>query len=174
MARTRAWIAGAVMGPCALLLAFSAGFVFADARLPVATDERLVAARELIDATGAGKQFETVVPMMVKQLEPILLQVAPGKETEIKDIMQMVTERFSARKSEMLEIVAGIYADKLSETEMRTLTAFFSEGAGATFVARQPEIVQESMTAGQTWGAKIGLEIEQEIRQEFNKRGIKI
>jgi hypothetical protein len=88
--------------------------------------------------------------------------------------MQMVTERFSARKSEMLEIVAGIYADKLTETEMRTLTAFFSEGAGAAFVARQPEIVQESMTAGQNWGAKIGLEIEQEIRREFNKRGIKI
>lgn len=174
MGWSRAFIAGAVMAPLALVSAFSAGFVMAEAQKPAASEAGLVAARELIVATGAARQFETVVPMMVKQLEPLLNQVAPGKDAEIREIMTLMTERFSARKGEMLEIIAGIYAAKLTEPEIRDLTRFFSQGAGAMFVAKQPEIVAESMTAGQKWGETIGVEIEREIKQELARRGIKI
>lgn len=158
--------------PVALILTFSAGYVAAEATKP--SQAGLVAARELIVVTGASKNFETVVPMMVKQLEPLLLQMAPGKDKEIKEIMGLMVERFSQRKSEMMEMIAGIYASKLTELEMADLTAFFAKGAGAAFIAKQPEILTESMTAGQQWGQKIGIEIEQQIREEFKKRGIKI
>jgi hypothetical protein len=73
-----------------------------------------------------------------------------------------------------MELIAAIYASKLSEAEMKDLTAFFSKGAGAAFIAKQPEILTESMAAGQQWGEKIGVEIEQQIRDEHKKRGIKI
>jgi hypothetical protein len=172
MALSRGLMAGALLAPIFLMGSFSAGYVMAEAKKPA--EASLVAARELIIATGASKQFETVVPMMVKQLEPILLQMAPGKEAEIKEVMNLMVERFSQRKAEMMEIIAGVYASKLTEPEMKDLAAFFSKGAGAAFIAKQPEILTESMTAGQQWGQKIGMEIEQEIRQELTKRGIKI
>jgi hypothetical protein len=165
-------LAGLIVAPVALLVAFSAGYGLADAKAP--PDASLAAAQELIVATGASKQFEAVVPLMVKQLEPVLIQMVPGKETEIKEIMALMVERFSERRSEMLDIIAKIYAMKLSEAEMKDLSAFFSKGAGAAFIAKQPEIVTESMAAGQQWGEKIGVEIEQQIRQELQKRGIKI
>ncbi len=172
MRTTRARWAAFILAPMVLIVAFSAGYVAAEAQKPAETG--LVAARELIVVTGASKSFEAVVPMMVKQLEPLLLQMAPGKDKEIKEIMGLMVERFSQRKSEMMEMIAGIYASKLTEPEMQDLTAFFSKGAGAAFIAKQPEILTESMTAGQNWGQKIGLEIEEQIREEFKKRGIKI
>lgn len=172
MRTVRARFMGFMLAPVALITAFSAGYVSAEAQKPA--EQSLVAARGLMLATGASKQFETVVPMMVKQLEPLLLQMAPGKDQEIKEIMGLMVERFSQRKSEMLEIIAGIYASKLTEPEMKDLTAFFSQGSGATFIAKQPDILTESMAAGQAWGQKIGLEIEEQIREEFKKRGIKI
>ncbi len=172
MTSSRGFLAGAILAPVALVSAFSAGFVMAEAQKPA--EARLSAARELIIATGASKQFEAVVPMMVKQLEPILLQMAPGKEAEIKEIAGLIVQRFSERKSEMMDIIANIYASKLSETDMKDITAFFSKGAGAAFIAKQPEILTESMAAGQQWGQKIGVEIEQQIRDELQKRGIKI
>lgn len=172
MSSSRARLAAFVLAPVALFAAFSAGYGFADAKSP--PEAGLAAAHELIVATGASKQFETVVPMMVRQLEPILLQIAPGKDAEIKEIMSLMVERFSERKSEMLDIIAKIYAAKLTEGEMKDLSAFFSTGAGAAFIAKQPEILSESMTAGQKWGEKIGVEIEEQIRQELQKRGIKI
>ena len=172
MMSSRGFLAGAILAPVALISAFSAGLVMAEAQKPA--EASLSAARELIVATGASKQFEAVVPMMVKQLEPILLQMAPGKEAEIKEITGLIVQRFSERKSEMMEIIANIYASKLSEAEMKDLSAFFSKGAGAAFIAKQPEILTESMAAGQQWGQKIGVEIEQQIRDELQKRGIKI
>lgn len=172
MRTMRARWAALLAAPLALIMAFSAGYVSAEAQKP--SEPALAAARELIVATGASKQFEAVVPMMVKQLEPLLLQMAPGKDKEIREIMGLMVERFSARKSEMLEMIAVIYAGKLSEPDMKDLTAFFSKGAGAAFIAKQPEILTESMAAGQQWGQKIGLEIEEQIREELKKRGIKI
>ncbi len=172
MRATRTRRAAMFLAPVALIMAFSAGFVSAEAQKPSETG--LVAARALIVATGASKQFEAVVPMMVKQLEPLLLQMAPGKDQEIKEIMGLMVERFSQRKSEILEMIVGIYAAKLTEPEMKDLTAFFSAGAGASFIAKQPDILQESMAAGQQWGQKIGIEIEEQIREELKKRGIKI
>ncbi|MCU0953692.1 MAG: DUF2059 domain-containing protein [Hyphomicrobium sp.] len=172
MRSPRARLAGFLVAPVALVAAFTAGYGLADAKAP--PDASLAAAQELIAATGASKQFEAVVPLMVKQLEPILIQMVPGKESEIKEIMALMVERFSERRSEMLDIIAKIYAAKLSEAEMKDLSAFFSKGAGAAFIAKQPEIVTESMAAGQQWGEKIGVEIEQQIRQELEKRGIKI
>lgn len=172
MTVSRGFLAGAIVAPVALISAFSAGFVMAEAQKPA--EASLTAARQLIVATGASKQFEAVVPMMVKQLEPILLQMAPGKEAEIKEITGLIVQRFAERKSEMMEIIAKIYASKLSEEEMKDLSAFFSKGAGAVFISKQPEILTESMAAGQEWGQKIGVEIEQQIRDELKKRGIKI
>ena len=84
MQRPRGMIIGAMLAPIALFTAFSAGYVMAEPEKPSAAS--LSAAHELIVATGASKQFEAVVPMMVQQLEPILLQMAPGKEAEIKEI----------------------------------------------------------------------------------------
>lgn len=172
MTLSRGWKASAVLAPLVLASAFSAGYVAAEAQKPDAA--RLAAARELMVATGASRQFEAVVPMMVKQLEPILLQMAPGKETEIKEISGLIIEKFAARKSEMMDIIAGIYAEKLDSQDMQQLSKFFSAGAGAAFIAKQPEILTESMAAGQKWGEKIGLEIEEQIKQELTKRGIKI
>jgi hypothetical protein len=172
MRTARARVVALILAPLALISAFSAGLVYAEAQKPA--EAGLVAARELIVATGASKQFEAVVPMMVNQLEPLLLQMAPGKDKEIKEIMGLMVERFSARKSEMLELIAVIYATKLTEAEMKDLTAFFSKGAGAAFIAKQPDILKDSMAVGQQWGQKIGLEIEEQIREELKKRGIKI
>ena len=172
MQLSRAFIALLLMAPLALVSAFSAGYVMAEADKSAAPG--MAAARGLITATGAAKAFDTVVPTMVTQLEPLLLQAAPGTEKEVREILALMVERFSQRKAEMLETIAGIYASKLSEPEMKDLTAYFSQGAGATFIARQPEILTESMAAGQKWGQKIGVEIEQEIRNEFKKRGIEL
>jgi uncharacterized protein len=135
---------------------------------------RIAAARDLMAATGSARQFEAVMPMLMAQMEPLFLQMAPGKEQEVKDVLGLMQERFSKRKSELLEEIAKLYSEKMSAEDMQTLAKFFSDGAGARFIQMQPEIVQGSMLIGQKWGEQIGKELEAEVRQELQKRGIKI
>ncbi len=139
-----------------------------------ADPERLAAARSLMEATGAARQFDAVMPMMVSQMEPLFLQMAPGKEKEIKEVMGLMVERFGKRKSELFEEIATLYSEKMSTADMKELTQFFGSGVGQRFIQMQPEIVQSSMLIGQRWGQKIGEEIERDVREELAKRGIKI
>ncbi len=160
----------------ALAFVFTAGWSLADDQKPVAagSPEQIAAARELMTVTGAAKQFEAVMPMMLAQFEPLFLKMAPGHESEVKEVLAQLMIRFDKRKGEMMEAIAGIYAQKFTADDIKELTKFFSVGAGKRFTEMQPEIVQESMIAGQSWGQKIGQEIETEMREELKKRGIKI
>jgi hypothetical protein len=40
------------------------------------------------------------------------------------------------------------------------------------FVAVEPEIMRQSMMAGQRWGARLGREIEEEVGKELKKRSL--
>jgi uncharacterized protein len=141
---------------------------------PVADPARIAAARELMAATGSARQFEAVMPMLMAQMEPLFLQMAPGKEQEVKDVLALTQDRFSKRKTELLEEIAQLYSEKMSTEDMQSLAKFFSDGAGARFIQMQPDLVQGSMQIGQRWGEQIGKELEAEVRQELQKRGIKI
>ncbi|MDX2309121.1 MAG: DUF2059 domain-containing protein [Hyphomicrobium sp.] len=154
--------------------ALAAGLASAEPNAPPHSNDPVALSKDLIAATGAAKQFEAVLPAMFAQMEPFFLQMAPGKETEVRDIMQRLLMRFAARKGEVLDEIAKIYAANLSVEDMTAMIAFFRSEPGKRFVERQPKITQESMIAGQRWGEKLGAEIEIEIRDEMKKRGIKI
>ena len=49
-----------------------------------------------------------------------------------------------------------IYAKYLTHEEIKDLLRFYESPSGAKFVSVLPQITQESMLAGQTWGANIG------------------
>ena len=158
---------------CSLAVAAGPGAALAQGAT-VPDRERLVAARELMVAAGSAKQFDTIMPLMTAQLTKAFVGLAPHAEKQIQEIMGEMLKRFSARKGELIEQIAGLFAEKLTLAEIRELTRFYSTGVGAKFIAMQPEMMQRSALLGQRWGEKIGREIEIEVRRELKKRGIDI
>ncbi len=137
-----------------------------------ASPEALSAARALIEATGASAQFDQALPLLTGPLTQAFTTLAPGRASEIRELMAEMVKRFSARKSELIEQIAGIYAESMSVEDMRGVTAFYQSEVGRRMVAAQPDIMRQSMLAGQTWGQRIGAEIDAEMRRELRKRGI--
>lgn len=133
---------------------------------------RLAAAKELLEVSGAAKNFDAAMPMMLAQMQQIFMKLKPGNDKEIRDVFSKIGDRFSARKQEAFDEIAVLYAEKLTTEELKQISAFFRSGVGAKFIAQQPELVQRSMVIGQRWGEKIGREIEAEVRQELKKRGV--
>ncbi len=137
-----------------------------------ASEEGRAAARELMEASGASAQFDQVIPVLTGQLTQAFVRLAPGRAGEIREVMGELVKRFSERKSELIEQVATIYAQRLSVEDMRDVTKFYQSGAGRRMVEAQPEIIRQSMSAGQIWGQRIGAELDAEMRRELKKRGI--
>jgi uncharacterized protein len=162
----------AALAVAALALTAQAFLPAAQAQKAPGDPDRIAAARELLDAAGAARQFDAVMPTLSAQMQAIFLQMKPDHAKEIREVFDLMIRRFSDRKQELLDEVAGLYAQKLSADEMRQIADFYKSPVGTKFVSAQGELTQQTMAVGARWGQKIGKEIEQEVRQELQKRGI--
>ncbi len=138
------------------------------------SDDALSAARGLVEASGAAAQFDQVMPLLADQMTKAFIGLAPGRAGEIREVMAEVVKRFTERKSELIEEIAVIYADKLSADDLREITRFYQTGAGRRMVEVLPEISRRAAAVGQAWGQRIGAEIARETRRELKKRGIEL
>ena len=161
----------------ALTLGAAGAFVLAPAGADdksTVDPEALAAAKEVLAFAGSARQFETIMPLMSRQLEASFLKLQPGHSAEIHEIMSRVIERASGRKQELADNIAVLYAERMTADELRQIVAFYKSPAGTKLLQVQPEIIQQSVAIGQIWGKKIGEEIREEVRKELRNRGIPI
>jgi hypothetical protein len=150
-----------------LLLASIAG-----AQTNPRSPESIEAAKALMAAMGQDKQFDTVIGTMMQGMSNIFKQRNPGAAKEIDDVMQSMARKFMARKSEVVDMVAPLVADRFTVAEMNEIAAFYRSPIGQKFVVEQLGIGQKSMMLGMEWGRRIGEEVEAEARRELKQRGV--
>lgn len=141
---------------------------------PAPEASRLAAAKAMMDAAGVAAQFDQVMPLMVDQISRSFSALRPDKASEIRETFAVVAKRFLERKNELIDVVAALYARVMTEEDLKAVADFYTSPAGLRFRAVQPEIMRQSMVAGQRWGEQLGREIDAEARRELKKRGIEL
>jgi hypothetical protein len=154
----------------ALLIATVA--ILCPARAQTVAADRLAAAKEMMQVAKVERQLDQVMPLLLDQLRESFRLLVPDQRAVIDNVFEQLQAKFATRRSELIEEVAGIYAQRLDAQDMKAITEFFKSPAGTRFLEAQPQILQESIAAGQRWGQKIGREIDEEARRELKKRGI--
>ena len=143
--------------------------------VPVNVDpERLKAARDLLVATNTDAQFATIIPLMFQQMRQSLPAQGPGQQEEVSKIFDEIQKQFIDRRGEVLDQIARLYAVKFSAEEMSTLAGFYRSPTGQKFISAMPELAADAMRLGNVWGQQIGREAEEKIRDELQKRGVKL
>jgi hypothetical protein len=142
------------------------------ARAQAPDPDRLAAAKEMMDASRVDRQFAQVIPLLLDRLKESFSRVAPERREIIENVFQQMQSRFVSRRGELLDEIAALYAQRLEAAEMRAVAEFYKSPVGSKLIDVQPEIMQESILAGQRWGARIGREIEEEARRELKRRGV--
>lgn len=130
------------------------------------------AAREFLLAMGVDKQFAAALPLIVDQMVGMMARQNPKHEAELRGIMAALVGRMQERRMEIVERIAGLYAQRFSLDELSQMRDFFRSPVGAKLAAAQPELMQQQSAIGRQWGGQIGREIDAEIRSEMRKRGI--
>lgn len=141
-------------------------------KAPAGDPARIQSAKAMMTAAGVSKQFDTIMPLIFKQMQGIFLQQHPTQQKQLSEVFDAVLARMSARKQELIDEIAVLYAQRLTSEEMNEITRFYSTGVGAKFIQMQPELAGQSALIGQRWGQKLGAEVEQEVRREAKKRGM--
>lgn len=133
---------------------------------------RLEAARKLMEATGATKELEQMVPKVMSLMQAQLERRAPKNKKEIGEILVTLGAKYDARKVELVDKVAAIYATTLTAEEIDAVTKFFSDGPGQRYIKAVPELVKGTQDAGREWGRKLAEDIRRDAEVELKKRKI--
>ena len=128
-------------------------------------------ARDVVDASGAARSFDSVIPGMLQRSINAFVPQNPDLQKPIVESVQTIAPAFEKRRSEIIDIIARVYATKFTEAELKELLAFYRSTIGKKFVAEQPAVLEESFRRTQEWSAKLSEDIVNALRAEMKKRG---
>ena len=138
-------------------------------------DGAMAAAERLIEVTRIGAQLEQGFAMMIPTMaKNAMAQLAAGEAT--RTMFEQLTQNDYGRKQKMEAIFAEEfalairaqmprlkreyareYAAAFTTVELNALIAFFSEGAGAKYVAQTPMLNAKLAATSQRIGMEVGM-----------------
>jgi hypothetical protein len=133
--------------------------------------DAMAAARELVATSRAADHLKTLLPLIMQQLKPAIVQGRENVGRDYDAVMPQLIEAMAARSEAFAEGVAVIYARTFTADELRQVTAFYRGPVGQKFLEKMPVIVQESMAMGQKLGQEIAAELRSRMIEELRKRG---
>jgi hypothetical protein len=139
-----------------------------------APDDSMTAARELITTMRTVDQFKAILPAILQNLKPAIVQNRPEVARDLDAVMPLLIEGMAARVNEIVDEITALYARNFSAEELNAITAFYRGPVGQKFLSKLPAITQESMVIGQKFGQSVAAEMQGRIVEELRKRGHKL
>ena len=159
----------------ALLAAFllSATAAAADESL---TAEKQADIRRLMEMTGGtnmARQFASASSRQMFQMLKAAQPDIPDRALVVmeQELLGLFTEKMGAPGG-LFEQIIPIYHRHLSHAEIRELIAFYESPIGRKTISVMPQVVGESMQAGQRWGLALGPELQRRIRSALAREGL--
>ena len=164
---------------CALALALAlslAAVGAAPAQAPAQSPpaDAMAAARELVVTMRTADQFKVLMPVIVRNLKPAIVQNRPEVDRDYDAIMPLMLEAMNARVASLIDEITALYARSFTVAELNDITGFYRSPTGQKFLEKLPAITQDSMAIGQKFGQTVVAEIQDRIVEELRKRGHKI
>jgi hypothetical protein len=133
--------------------------------------DAIAAARELVAASRAADHFKALLPLLMQQLKPAIVQGRAEIGRDYDAIMPQLIESIKARSEAFAEGVAIVYARNFTTDELQQVIAFYRGPVGQKFLEKMPVTAQESMAMGQKLGQEIAGELRSRMIEELRKRG---
>lgn len=112
--------------------------------------------RELMTLTGAANIGVQMMESMLPELKKLVPQVRESFWTEF---MQGVDP------DEMVNLVVPIYQKHFSEEEIQETIRFYRSPTGKKVIQALPQVMQESVAAGQKWGQQLARQVVEKAQK---------
>jgi hypothetical protein len=133
--------------------------------------DALAAAQELVTTMRAADQLKTIMPLLMQQLKPAIVQNRAEVAKDYDAMIPHMLEVMNGKLSQFSDGVAVIYARNFKADELRQVTAFYKSPIGQKFLEKMPVITQESLAMGNKFGQEIAAELRTRMIEELRKKG---
>lgn len=136
--------------------------------------DAMTAAKELVETMRATDQLKSLLPMLLQQLKPTIVQGRPDVERDFDTIMPILIQGMEARMQELVASIGAVYASHFTADELRELSGFYRGPVGQKFLENMPVIMRDSMSIGQKFGESVAQDMQKRMVDELKKKGHKI
>ncbi len=115
--------------------------------------EALAAAKDLMEVTGAGKNFDKMVGMLRTH---VTASAGDGPNSKaVADAFDKAMSKISGYKQQMMDDMAALHAAKFTAAELQAVAEFYKSGPGAKFITLMPELMKEGGAIGQKYAMQM-------------------
>ncbi|GGA49054.1 DUF2059 domain-containing protein [Pelagibacterium lentulum] len=124
--------------------------------------EHLATARQYVDMSDRSNVYELALIELGMAVMRTLVQQDAALVEPLPDAVQKVVEEYSARKGELYNQFARIYASRFTHEELTEIVTFYESDVGQKLLAQNPGINNDMQNVLNIW--------EQNARTEFLSR----
>ena len=126
----------------------------------------------LLKDTGMLANMSRLIDLLVPQIMGSLKKENRKIPDAVWDqFTGICTEEMKRSLPELEDPVITIYDDNFSTDEIKQLVAFYQSPVGRKIVIQLPQLMQQSVTMGQSWGQQAGARAVERIRAAAKQKG---
>ena len=165
-----------IVGYCGAVIAASLCISMLQAHGAVAmTAEKHANIEALLEDTGVLANMNRMIDLLVPQVMGSLKksnQKIP--DTIWNEFTTIFVEEMKRSLPELEEPIIAIYDINFSDDEIKQLVNFYHTPVGRKIVVQQPQLMQQSVTMGQTWGQQAAARAVERIRATAKQKGYEL
>ncbi len=141
------------------------------ARAQEPSGSALASAKELIELKGATHMFDPVVPGVIETAKNTFLQTNPGLSKDLNEVATKLRSELAGKRAEIANEIARIYAQQFTEKELKDAVTFYKTPLGKKLIDVEPRVLDQGMTAAQSWADRFSEEVVRKFRAEMKRKG---
>ncbi len=145
-----------------LVLSLAVSTVVAEETEP-ATADKLAAVNRLLDLTGAVQMGQQIINQLLTLHQQSHPDVPAQAWAEIRAELDF---------NDFKPALAQIYDAHFSAAEINALIAFYESDIGRQLLAKQPEILNDSIAAGQSWAGEVQGKLVETLKRKGYAEGL--
>jgi hypothetical protein len=136
--------------------------------------DAMTAARGLVATMKLSDQYKALLPAILLNLKPALVQDRPEIESDYDAMMPMIADAFTPYYNAMVDNVAAVYANNFTLGELREMEAFYRQPAGQKLLEKTPSLAQQSNQVVQDVSRKAAEDLRTRLTEALRQKGHKL
>ena len=135
------------------------------------TAAQIALGKEIVVNSGVSRSFAIVIPQFLDQIGTRVTQTRPDLIKDLNVVMEQIKPEFDKRVDEIVDIAGRLYAERLTDQQLKDVSAFFKSASGVKYVEQQPLVLNALYVFMQSWQQQISQDMMARVREEMKKKG---
>jgi hypothetical protein len=134
------------------------------------TDSHVALGRELVVLSGVTSAFDRILPQFAAQIRQRTV-TRPELSKDLEQVLEGLKPELEREKQEMITMTGRLYANALSEAELKDVVTFFKTPSGRKYLDVTPRTLDQVARETQRWAEQLAAVVMTRVRTEMEKRG---